>query len=79
MLSFFQPWSLLWVKNLLTHFIMKPFLTAACVKLSRAFAADPVGTVTTIVTTTVAVAPYILGAGAIVGAGYGIYKLVSKK
>lgn len=58
---------------------MKSFLTAACVKLSRAFAADPVGTATAIVTTTVTAAPYVLVAGAIAGAGYGIYKLVSKE
>lgn len=51
---------------------MKAFMTAALVKLSRSLAADPVGTTTAIV----AAAPYILGAGAIVGAGYGLYRLV---
>lgn len=54
---------------------MKTFLTVAGVKLSKAIVADPVGTITTVVVT----APYIIGAGAVVGAGYGIYKLVTKK
>lgn len=58
---------------------MKPFMTAACVKLGKAIAADPIGTVSNIVTATVIAAPYILGAGAVVGAGYGIYKLITKK
>lgn len=58
---------------------MKPFMTAALVKLGRVFAADPVGTTSTIVTAVVIAAPYVLGAGALVGAGYGIYKLVQGK
>lgn len=53
---------------------MKTFLTAACVKLTKAFAANPVGTITTVLNA----APYILGAGAVVGVGYGVYKLVKK-
>lgn len=58
---------------------MKAFMTAAFVKLGRAVVADPVGTVSTIVTTAVVVAPYVLGAGAVACVGYGIYKLVKGK
>lgn len=54
---------------------MKTFLIAAGVKLGKAIVADPVGTITAVVAT----APYIIGAGALVGAGYGIYKLVTQK
>ena len=57
---------------------MKPYLTAACVKLSKVIAADPVGTLTTMRHMTVIAAPYVIGAGLVVGAGYGIYKLITK-
>lgn len=53
---------------------MKSFATAALVKFSRVFAADPIGTTTAVV----AAAPYMLAAGAIVGIGYGIYKAATK-
>ena len=57
---------------------MKSFLTAACVKFSKAFAADPVGTITAIASTAVAAAPYVAGAAVVAGIGYGVYKLVTK-
>ena len=56
---------------------MKPYLTAACVKLSKVIAADPVGTLTTMGHMTVIEAPYVIGAGLVAGA-YGIYKLITK-
>lgn len=57
---------------------MKPYLTAACVKLSKVIAADPVGTLTTMGHMTVIAAPYVIGVGLVAGAGYGIYKLITK-
>ena len=57
---------------------MKSFLYAAGIKLAKTVAANPVGTISTIVSTATTVAPVVLPLGAIVGAGYLIYKAATK-
>lgn len=57
---------------------MKSFLYAAGIKLSKAIAADPVGTGSAILSAVTTAAPVVLPIGVIVGAGYLIYKAATE-